>query len=606
MFKKRTTTHSAKQNLRRQQLDDSTPPGPEPAPQTTAQPATEQIVTAQQPGGRAMNDLCMRAESLGLDPDPADHAVASPAHDHNHAQHASVYATHDAEPAQLALSAEPALPPSRNSAAPEAAMHPTSTNVSPAFLSYFSHLSSSSSSSSTSDNPNSRFTVIDTPTKGRAIVSQTFHSPGSLLWTESPACALPTTEFTDTACTRCLATPKRVMRCRPCASASYCGIECQRADWPEHKLECAHLRAAKDAKHEYPPVIRMFARLLKMMEAGVVVQAGEEKVPVWELVEQLQGLDLDMEEAQQMGQGVMMARNLVSNGQFMPPVLAMKFLGQLNNNGITILPHSTSIDPVGLGLYPLTSLINHSCTPNAVAFFHPSHPRQLHLRCLQPISPGNEITINYVDVCQPEPARRADLAKYHFTCTCALCERERGAADRMAVKGKNKPKVTSVLEAMSLGEYTRAMRYGSVDSRLLQATRRALIDQLLNSSVPVGKEPDYASIVRIAADLVDCYAEHIGRGHPTTLVHEMQVLKTKAYLLQGDVAPKVSLEQVREDLERARRVRSEWEVWYARMKVWFTSEEMRKVFSEAEEARAGVEAYVKAIEGLLRQPMMRR
>jgi hypothetical protein len=39
-------------------------------------------------------------------------------------------------------------------------------------------------------------------------------------------------------CLACGATTERLKRCSRCKAAQYCSPDCQRRDWPEHKLEC--------------------------------------------------------------------------------------------------------------------------------------------------------------------------------------------------------------------------------------------------------------------------------------------------------------------------------------------------------------------------------
>jgi SET and MYND domain-containing protein len=69
----------------------------------------------------------------------------------------------------------------------------------------------------------------------------------------------------------------------------------------------------------------------------------------------------------------------------------------------------TTLDLVG-------SLINHSCDPNAFAFFENS---ELRVRSLKPIYPGDEITQTYVDFKAGVMVRQEVLqSEYFFTCKC--------------------------------------------------------------------------------------------------------------------------------------------------------------------------------------------
>lgn len=83
---------------------------------------------------------------------------------------------------------------------------------------------------------------------------------------------------------------------------------------------------------------------------------------------------------------------------------------------------------VALGLFPLTSMLNHSCTPNC---FHSylidateSHsPPTLVIRALCDIHPGDEICYNYIPLYQSTDTRQAQLFRaYSFTCSCPRCQ----------------------------------------------------------------------------------------------------------------------------------------------------------------------------------------
>ena len=78
------------------------------------------------------------------------------------------------------------------------------------------------------------------------------------------------------------------------------------------------------------------------------------------------------------------------------------------------------------GLYPLTSLFNHSCIANAVWYCIGD---VMIIRAAQPIQAGSEITIPY-SVEESYVARQAVLKKHMLEhCTCPLCEEDRKDGD---------------------------------------------------------------------------------------------------------------------------------------------------------------------------------
>lgn len=79
------------------------------------------------------------------------------------------------------------------------------------------------------------------------------------------------------------------------------------------------------------------------------------------------------------------------------------------------------VRPVGTGLYPVISIINHSCSPNAVLHFD---GKRAAVRALDDIEDETEITISYVELAASTTARRKALRdQYYFDCECIRCSR---------------------------------------------------------------------------------------------------------------------------------------------------------------------------------------
>jgi SET and MYND domain-containing protein len=120
------------------------------------------------------------------------------------------------------------------------------------------------------------------------------------------------------------------------------------------------------------------------------------------------------------------------------------YLIQCNAHRIVTAPEpgafTLSHTPIGLGIYPITSLLNHSCDPNSVHHFEPVLPgesavrQQAHshahvragprlcVRALRDIKEGEELCYSYVDLYQSRRARQQMLWNaYFFQCTCKRC-----------------------------------------------------------------------------------------------------------------------------------------------------------------------------------------
>ena len=76
----------------------------------------------------------------------------------------------------------------------------------------------------------------------------------------------------------------------------------------------------------------------------------------------------------------------------------------------------------GRGLFPLVSLLSHSCLPCLEPAVSPSAQAGITLRARRTIKAGEELTMPYTDVLREVRARQENLAKeWHFTCACPRC-----------------------------------------------------------------------------------------------------------------------------------------------------------------------------------------
>ncbi|CAO3581439.1 unnamed protein product [Absidia cylindrospora] len=88
---------------------------------------------------------------------------------------------------------------------------------------------------------------------------------------------------------------------------------------------------------------------------------------------------------------------------------------QCNNFGV----HDDHLFTIGEGTYPVASLFNHSCRPNAVVMYDGA---LLSVVAIEPITPDQEITIAYVDAAHDRSNRQSSLlSKYFFDCRCVRC-----------------------------------------------------------------------------------------------------------------------------------------------------------------------------------------
>ncbi|KAG6501441.1 hypothetical protein ZIOFF_041321 [Zingiber officinale] len=197
------------------------------------------------------------------------------------------------------------------------------------------------------------------PGKGRGLVTTRDFVPGDVIIFQEPYASAPNKVYTSSICDGCF-TSNNLRKCSACKVAWYCGNTCQRSEWKLHQLECKALASLRDDRRKLlTSTVRLMVRLI--------------------LKKQLQN-------------------------------------EQLSCNAHTIC--DDELRPLGTGLYPVISMINHSCVPNSILMFE---YRMGFVRATEPITKGTEILISYIETAATTATRKKDLKQYFFTCTCARC-----------------------------------------------------------------------------------------------------------------------------------------------------------------------------------------
>lgn len=110
---------------------------------------------------------------------------------------------------------------------------------------------------------------------------------------------------------------------------------------------------------------------------------------------------------------------------------------------------------LGLGLFPLASMLNHSCLPSCHHVFslHPGQgPPTLVFKTLRAVKEGEELVYSYTDLMRPGGMRREILGRaYFFKCACERCliTLPRGGEGRReggAAMGSSSPTANALME----------------------------------------------------------------------------------------------------------------------------------------------------------------
>ncbi|KAK3032520.1 hypothetical protein RJ639_036435 [Escallonia herrerae] len=261
-------------------------------------------------------------------------------------------------------------------------------------------------------------TVKTLPEKGRCLFSTRDFSPGDVILSEEPYVSVPNRTSTESRCDCCFASSK-LRRCSICQVVRYCGSTCQKSDWKLHRLECQALaRLGKDRLKYLTPTIRLMVKLYLKRKLQTEKMILCSAVDNYNLVEALVSHISEVNEKQLVLYAQM--ANLVNLILQWPDITVKEIaemFSKLACNAHTIC--DSELRPLGTGLYPVTSIINHSCFSNSVLVFE---GKMAVIRAVQSIPEGTEVFISYIETAGSTMTRQKALKEqYYFTCTCPRC-----------------------------------------------------------------------------------------------------------------------------------------------------------------------------------------
>ena len=211
-------------------------------------------------------------------------------------------------------------------------------------------------------------------------------------------------------------------KCSNCKHMYYCGKDCQRNDWKQHKFEC------KIFKKSYEIITDEFDRFLLRLYLFVKNNP--------ECVNERQKFINDENSNRCFNDLLMTDWNRMQNNsfrindfesictkfQFMKiefnRTVLFKFFCKTCTKFFQITNYE--LEEVGSGLYIAESQIGHSCTPNSALLFNGN---QIVMRAIKPIKSGTQITASYVDIAESRYDRQAKLAQnFDITCECQRCK----------------------------------------------------------------------------------------------------------------------------------------------------------------------------------------
>ncbi|XP_047538653.1 histone-lysine N-methyltransferase ASHR1 [Vanessa atalanta] len=244
---------------------------------------------------------------------------------------------------------------------------------------------------------------------------------GDLIITEQPFAFVLSSKENGIRCDNCLQRVK-VLKCSGCQFVHYCGRVCQKDAWNDHKWECANLKRV--SPKIIPDAARMLAKIINRMKRsdGSTYKAfySPTSFRMWkDLMSHYTDLKADKKRMDHFTSLCVVLFEFLKDISLPNTVDLMGLYGRMVINSFTIL--DMDMNSIGTGIYLASSIIDHSCNPNAVATFD---GKTINIRAIKdmPCLDWKQIRISYIDLMKTPYERQMELLEnYYFLCFCDRC-----------------------------------------------------------------------------------------------------------------------------------------------------------------------------------------
>ena len=224
-------------------------------------------------------------------------------------------------------------------------------------------------------------------------------------------------------CHKTVTGKKKLSKCSKCHAITYCGVECQKADWPRHAWNCVPVMvtefegkgrgvvAAKDIK---------MGEFIFLDKSAVTspIRSSDNEIP--HIIEQMSDEDVD---------SVMRQVDTLPSEANLLFYKLEDFQGKWAKE-LRIFVGNASVNHKlkDLRLFLNGVLINHSCAPNA--YEDETGDGSIEVRAIKDISKGEEITIFYRSRdcfsykefgCNAKERMTVIKDDFGFDCKCCVC-----------------------------------------------------------------------------------------------------------------------------------------------------------------------------------------
>ena len=260
-------------------------------------------------------------------------------------------------------------------------------------------------------------------------------------------------------CECCFARKEGLSKCGRCKQAFYCDVECQKEDWPLHKLECSSMVVLGENWNP-SETVRLTARILAKQKIHPERTPSEKLLAVREFESHLDKLDNEKKDLIQ--SDIAALHQFYSKYLEFPDHSSLVVLfAQVNCNGFTI--EDEELSHLGSAIFPDVALMNHSCCPNVIVTYKGTLAE---VRAVQEIHPGDEVFTSYIDLLYPTEDRNDRLRdSYFFTCECRECTTKDKDKAKVEVRKLSSPPQAEAIRDMVryarnvIEEFRRAKHY---------------------------------------------------------------------------------------------------------------------------------------------------
>ncbi|XP_052737330.1 histone-lysine N-methyltransferase SMYD3 isoform X2 [Bicyclus anynana] len=257
--------------------------------------------------------------------------------------------------------------------------------------------------------------------KNKFKIGNTAVKAGDLILTEEPFAYVLSSKENGNRCDNCLKQCK-VLKCSVCQFVHYCGRTCQRDAWNDHKWECSNLKRV--APKVVPDAARMLAKIIHRIQRGdggtVKAFYNDTSFRMWkDLMSHYTDLKADKKRMDHFTSLCVVLFEFLKDISMPNTVELMGLYGRMVINSFTIL--DIDMNSIGTGVYLASSIIDHSCNPNAVATFD---GKTINIRVTKdmPCLDWKKIRISYIDMMKTPIERQTELQQnYYFLCMCDRC-----------------------------------------------------------------------------------------------------------------------------------------------------------------------------------------